>query len=877
MPLSIGDRLGPYELVDRIGAGGFGEIFKARDTRLHRIVALKVLRHDRVVDAERTRRFLQEARAVSALNHPNIVTLHDIANDAGVDFLVMEYVSGGSLDKLISGKGLPLAEAIRYAEQIASALAAAHAIGIVHRDIKPQNVIVTSESHVKVLDFGLAKLGESVTAGSESETRTQESALTETGKILGTVAYMSPEQAQGKPVDARSDIFSFGALLYEMLTGRRAFRGENMVSTLAAILHTEPAPLREVVENAPPELSKLLARCLRKDPAQRMQSIADVRLLLEETREAPAAVSTAAPLRKGSRLRWPLVITGALAAGAGLAAILFSERAPDLSSYRLRPVATEAAAEQSPVWSPDGRTLAYTVEVNGVRQVYTRALDALVGTRVTNSPAACNLPFWSRDGGRIYYLSGGNLWSIGGAGGVPQLAVRDVVAATISPDGKTLAFSRGKVGSFGLWIASPIDAEPKLYREPPFPQNAGSVAPPVFSPDGSKIAVAVARQTGASQPGLWLVPYPSGKPRRAMVQLPQTWTITGRGSWLPDNRHLVIAGSMGDMDPQLYMLDTARDRMWPLTASPITQTEPNVSPDGRRIAFTSGTDDYDLLEFSMDGSGKRTVLATSRSEQTPAWSPTGGQYAYGTNANVAPEIWLRSMSEDSARPLVKQDSASPAWYGLIWPRFSPDGQRISYDIYGRKHQVAISSVAGGQPIVLDQESPDQHGGSWSPDGNWLAYRRLNAGKWELVKTPVGGGKPVFLSQTRHAGGETDWSPTGEWICHFTDEGMELVSPDGKGRHTLTGLNATTFGFARDGATLYVVRRNKAQRWELAALTVPEGREKNFFPLDVPVAAGVLGFSVHPQGHSFLTSVMTPRHDIWILEGFPQPRRWAFFR
>src|SRR6266436_1743935 len=221
MPLTPGTRLGPYEILAPLGAGGMGEVYRASDTRLHRTVAVKILPHDKVADPDRKRRFLQEARAASALNHPNIVTLHDIANDNGVDYLVMEFVPGKPLDRLITPKALPLIEAIGYAQQIADALAAAHAAGIVHRDIKPANVIVTAESQVKVLDFGLAKLDER-TAGPEGETQTQ-STVTEAGHVMGTAAYMSPEQAGARPLDHRTDIFSLGVMLYEMLAGVRPF------------------------------------------------------------------------------------------------------------------------------------------------------------------------------------------------------------------------------------------------------------------------------------------------------------------------------------------------------------------------------------------------------------------------------------------------------------------------------------------------------------------------------------------------------------------------------------------------------------------------------------------------------------------------------
>jgi serine/threonine protein kinase len=280
MSLIPGIRLGPYEILAPIGVGGMGEVYSATDTRLRRTVAIKVLLAAKVVDVERKRRFLHEARAASALNHPNIVTLHDIANDGEANYLVMEFVPGTSLDKLITAKRLSLVEMIGYATQIASALAAAHAAGIVHRDIKPANVIVTPESQVKVLDFGLAKLVERAAPGPEGETQTKESALTEAGTVMGTVAYMSPEQASARPVDHRTDIFSLGVLLYEMLAGRRPFVGRSQVETMHAIINASVSPLSA----QPPELQEILDKALAKNPNDRYQHAGDFELDLRRLR-----------------------------------------------------------------------------------------------------------------------------------------------------------------------------------------------------------------------------------------------------------------------------------------------------------------------------------------------------------------------------------------------------------------------------------------------------------------------------------------------------------------------------------------------------------------------------------------------------------------
>src|SRR5436853_170745 len=275
-----GTEIGHFKILEKLGEGGMGVVYRAHDTRLNRQVALKVLPAGKVANAERKNRFVQEAQAASALNHPNIVVVHEIDTENGVDYIVMELVKGRALDRMIPRRGLRLNEALRYALQIADALSAAHAARIVHRDLKPGNIMVTDDGVVKVLDFGLAKLTE-VQIGVDDETLTQQ-AITKEGTIVGSAPYMSPEQAAGKPVDARSDIFSFGAVLYEMVTGQRAFQGDSRMATLAAVMNQEPKAVSETVPAVPRELERLIARCLRKDVARRAQHMPDLKLALEE-------------------------------------------------------------------------------------------------------------------------------------------------------------------------------------------------------------------------------------------------------------------------------------------------------------------------------------------------------------------------------------------------------------------------------------------------------------------------------------------------------------------------------------------------------------------------------------------------------------------
>ena len=295
----VGRTISHYEILEKLGEGGMGVVHKAFDTHLDRLVAVKVLPPDKVADADRKRRFIQEAKAASALNHPNIITIYDIDSADGIDFIVMEFVAGKTFDRYISRHGLRLNEALKYSVQIANALAAAHSAGIVHRDLKPGNVMVTDQGLVKVLDFGLAKLTEPAVPGEDDATRTLKPA-TEEGTIVGTVSYMSPEQAEGKKVDARSDIFSFGTLLYEMVTGRRAFQRDSKIATLSAILREEPKPAGQIIEGLPREFERIIARCLRKNPERRFQAMPDLKVALEELKEESdsgtlEAAPTAAP------------------------------------------------------------------------------------------------------------------------------------------------------------------------------------------------------------------------------------------------------------------------------------------------------------------------------------------------------------------------------------------------------------------------------------------------------------------------------------------------------------------------------------------------------------------------------------------------------
>src|SRR5436190_22608563 len=401
----IGQTLHHYRIVSKLGEGGMGVVYKAHDTHLDRPVAIKVLSPDKVADPARKRRFVQEAKAASALNHPNIVTIHDVSSRNGMDFIVMEWIEGKTLGELIPPKGLRPAQALHYAVQIADALAKAHGAGILHRDLKPSNIMVTDEGRVKILDFGLAKLLDTEDSSPEGATLSARP-ITQQGTVLGTAAYMSPEQAEGRKVDARSDIFSFGSVLYEMVTGRKPFAGDSRLSLLNKIVSEDPTPPSQLAAPIPPDLEKIILHCLRKDPARRYQDMADVKVALEDVEEESASGQHAVAARRSSRRRWAWAVLLPVMAAAAFFA-WHAWRAPQREEP-LRAVAltTFSGAELYPSLSPDGNHVAFTW--NGPNQdnpdIYVQQIGSGSPLRLTTDPRADYNPVWSPFGPWIAFL-----------------------------------------------------------------------------------------------------------------------------------------------------------------------------------------------------------------------------------------------------------------------------------------------------------------------------------------------------------------------------------------------------------------------------------------------------------------------------------------
>jgi len=876
----IPERFGPYEVVALLGAGGMGQVYRARDPRLNRHVAIKVLARA-TADPARQRRLLGEAQAASALNHPGIVTVYDVGAHEGTSYIVSELIEGTSLRETLRRAPLALREVLEIAVQMADGLAAAHQAGIVHRDFKPENVMVTRDGRVKIVDFGLALVGSS----DGDAIAPSDATVTIVGMVVGTVPYMSPEQARGAAVDHRTDQFSLGLTLYEMVTGRRAFGAETTAQTLAAILDDEPEPIAKLNPRVPAPVRWTIERCLAKDPRQRYESTVDLARDLRTLRDrlsefTPVAdIVAETPRRRGRTLL--AIAAVALAASVGL---LFGLTRGDaagarLDEYRFTPIATDAGYQASPAWSPDGKTLAYVAGVNGVLQVFTKAPGSPTRAPVTRQRFDCRDPFWSPDGTRLYFISLARdregLYSISAAGGDAVLVMEDVYRAALSPDGKTLAFFRDRgVGRIDLFMASPIDSEPKPYTKHPFVRESGYVEANLhFSPDGTKLGTWVERNDGAVlRAEFWILPVGDGAPYLVETPGGEVGGVAPRFAWLPDSRRIVSALPVPAPGTHIWLSDTESPARRLLTSTGGVESDPALSPDGSRLALTLEQMDYDIFQLSTENPVPAPVLETSRSEMDPAWSPTGKEMAFTTDRSGRTEIWIRSRDGDERPVVTAADFAAGSTYLLSSPAFSHDGERIAYNRAGPEGmQIWISPKAGGRPIQLAQGGVTQDWPSWSPDGMSIAFTQSVQGNWALAKARVGAVTPEIVVPSIDGFSPVQWGPG--WIAFNGRDGLSIVSPDGKATRVLHDQAWMAFAWSADGHRIFGIRlSDDYQHLTFTSVDVNSRAERvispDFKPL--PMSARLVRGMTRTSPTTFMAALVHVRSDLWLLEGFLRP-------
>jgi Tol biopolymer transport system component len=799
--LTPSSRLGPYEVVALLGAGGMGEVYDAVDTRLHRHVALKVLPPHLVADDERRRRFVQEAQLASSLQHPHIVTIYDIGSADGTEYLAMELVRGRTLDQVIPTSGLRLPDALRYGIQITDALAAAHAAGVVHRDLKPTNIMVTDQDQIKILDFGLATLAAPAVASATDETRLQSAVETGAGLILGTVAYMSPEQAEGKKVDARSDIFSFGAILYEMLSGQRAFRADSMPATLAAVINLEPQPLARSASRVPAPVEQLVSRCLRKDLARRAQHASDVKVALEELREdstsgalapAPPPAAPAAASR-----RWILPAATAIVAVIGLAAaaaVWWPRTPPAPASFIPVPLTTLPGSEDWPSFSPDGTQVVFASMPDDVR---TADIDVQLvngtGARLRLAAGATGVaggPAWSPDGKLIAFWQGNaadidvHLDLISPLGGPErQLASwgNDTSGRLVwSPDGRWIATSSA-VESTGLGVHKGIvlissTTGEQVVWAAKSDAFIGSMDP-AFSPDGRRVAYT--RATGAYTGQLNIVPVGSdGTPAGPPVPLAyKTWELHSP-VWTADGRALlVIAGHSTSNGGVVRIPIDAPEHAVRLGGLEYAQTL-TISRDGTKLAFSRGGDNDDISRVDLRDPAKSGSIATSTLwDGDAAYSPDGRRIVFGSNRGGARELWVADANGDNAQPVT--NFGGPV---LGTPRWSPDSRQIAFDSRPDGNSDVFVVPAAGGPVRQITKTPGEDARpAWSADGHFIYFSSNRGGDDEIWRMTPDGGAPV---QITHHGGEAALASLDGQYLYYKRAGsvgsIYRIRPDGTG-------------------------------------------------------------------------------------------------
>ena len=791
MAVATGTRLGPYEITAALGAGGMGEVYSARDTRLDRSVAIKILPVHLSDQPEARERFEREARAISSLNHPNICQLYDVGQQDGIRYLVMEHLQGETLASRLAKGGLPVEPALRYAIDICEGLDKAHHGGVVHRDLKPANIMLT-KSGAKLMDFGLAKAapplgvpGKTVSLASPSHPLTAE------GTVIGTFQYMAPEQLEGKEADARSDLFSFGAVLYEMVTGRRAFEGKSQISVASAILEKEPEPISTLQPLAPPALEHVARGCLAKDPEARWQSAGDVARELRWILSAGSQAGVATPLRRGRRNRERLV-WGALVGLLALAVIILSlpgrHTAPVIRASMLAPADAPfnfiGDVSGPPVLSPDGTRVAFTAGKQNA--IWVRALERGEAQKLEGTEGA-SFPFWSPDGRFIGFIADRKMKKISANGG-PAAVITEVLNArgaswsaantiVYTPDYRESIWKVSAKGGTPVRVTTLDSAQHTTQRWPWFlpdgkhflyfaTNHAGVVQEHsgiyFASLDGGPSKFVVSTDSGAQYASGYLL-FHNRTALMAQNFDPSNGTLSGEptvlvdniqydnGTWhtaftASDNGVLLYEPSAASAGLDLLWFDRSGKQLGAAVERGAYRGM-RISPDGKRLAISVGDPTPDIWVVDLARGSRTRVTFDPASHFMPAWSPdgqrlvfmtqTGGAISMGSSLHAKP---ANGSGQDEL--LVKPDKAGES---LNWPQFSPDGKYLVYELASGPTGATIWSMAldgeRKRTLLIQPQSPQARVVYFrlSNDGQWLAYSSTDSGREEVYVTSFPGG------------------------------------------------------------------------------------------------------------------------------------------
>jgi len=854
MTLAAGTKLGPYEIASPLGAGGMGEVYRARDTRLARDVAIKVLPAALSADAERLRRFEQEARATGALDHTNIVAIHDIGTHDGAPYVVTELLQGETLRERINGTALPARKAIEYGGQVARGLAAAHERGIVHRDLKPENLFVTHDGRVKILDFGLAKL-KGIEALTDKETRAvgEGDPGTGAGTVLGTVGYMSPEQVRAQPVDHRSDIFSFGAVLYEMLSGRRAFRGASAVETMNAILKEDPPDLTATNRNLPPALERIVSHCLEKNPQERFQSARDIAFDLEAL-SGQSAQGVLAPPEEARPVRWLKPVAAAVAAVL-IAAVSFlaGRRGTEpLPVPTFKPLTFRRGTVDTARFAPDGRTIVYAARWEGKpTEIFTtqpgspesRSLD-LPDTFLSGISPSGEMAV----GLRRPPKPGRTLARVPLGGGAPRDVLDNVNFADWGPDGSSFAVVR-RSGS-RLRLEFPIGKV--LY------ETAGNIRECRVSPRGDRVAFTDQPIQGDARGDVAVVDL-SGK----KTALAPGWEDLGGLAWSADGSEVWFTASAAGSDRELYAVTLSGQKRL-VSRVPGTLVLQDIASDGR-VLLSHGTNrpvilalapgetkerdltwlDYSVVaDISSDG---KTLLFT---EEGFAGGP---QYA----------VYLRGSDGSPAIRLGKGNACA----------LSADGKwALAIDLAPPTQLVLLPTGAGEAHALPRHNVQGFQWAGWLPDGKSVLFTGSEPGRGPRIYVQdVAGGPPRAVTPEGVFTLHNTISPDGQFVVAATDVEARIYPVAGGEPRPIPGLEADLpISWSGDGRSLYARSRNlrevPAKVYRLDLSTGRKDLWKELGPADLSGVSSVVFIVITPDARSYAYTYNNRLSNLYLVEG-----------
>jgi serine/threonine protein kinase len=819
MPLPSGTKFGPYEVQSQLGVGGMGEVYRARDKRLERDVALKILPETFAQDDERLHRFEQEARAIAALNHPNILAIFDTGQN-GSAYLVSELLEGDTLRNAIDLGALSQRKVIEYGVQIAEGLAAAHEKGIVHRDLKPENIFLTKDGRIKILDFGLAKMTQKVsTTSADSDDATLTSPHTAAGLVMGTAGYMAPEQVRGQQVDPRTDIFAFGAVVYEMLSGRRAFRRDTAAETMTAILKDDPPELSQTPHLISPALDRIMRRCLEKRPEQRFQSARDLSFALA----ALSGTDSSTVARVGSTPRkMPVTLIASIGLGATIAAVtwlLASRPSPTVRMQFSIPVTGEVSHM---ALSADGSMLAFVSpdENSQLPMLFVQRIGSSETRRLPGTEGA-SYPFWSPDGSYIAFFANGKLQKTSFAGGTPQFlasvlaarggswGIRDVIVyapdaggelwrvnadgtgarpltdrlveknedthrwPVFLPDGNRFLFWAGNFGdiktdrSSGIFVSA-LDAKSKrlvVHCHSNFGVTAGQL---VYANDAQQLISMKFDPSSISVSGNVDVLAESVGYQSAIF-----WTAVAAAQ----NGTVVYNSSSGATKSVLTWMDRSGKELGRLGTSAV-MANPAISPDGSRVALDISDRKANAVEVwieRVDGSASTRFTFDASEDVVPLWSHDGTTIVYRKNAAAGPIMALKRAAglepENDLFEVANTDDAIPT-------SWSADDQQILF-MYLRENKMGsdfeLVSVSDGKHSPFLPGQGHKKNGQISPDGKWLAYASDESGDWEIYVTTFPGGAGKW-QLSRGGGTEPRWRGDGKEIFYLAPQGMITAVP-----------------------------------------------------------------------------------------------------